>query len=342
MNSEHITTTVIGSMPKPVWLVPEDNIRLWRLSGGLLAEAQDDATRLAIRDQELAGVEVISDGEQRRMYYMSRFISALSGVSAERSNLANVSENTCDDAKPRVVGPLGRKEAFSIQDLMFLKAHTHRRTKITLPGPMTVVKVMQDEHYRDERAFALAVAAVLREEVSDLQNAGCDVIQLDEAFAIYHPQDFQAWGREALDAALEGIQATTCVHFCFGYRPASEHPPERDPELVAQFRSILPEIAACRAKQLAFECAGSKIGPKMLSILPPGKQVIYGVVNNACTIVEDPVDIATRLREARDVLGPGRLWAAPDCGLVWLPARVARAKLKALVLGARLASLLNT
>ena len=338
MAREPIPTTVIGSMPKPRWLVPEENIRTWRLGGEVLRQAQDDATRLSIRDQEEAGIDVITDGEQRRMYYMSRLISSLSGVDFAGSNLANVSEGTVDDAAPRVVGPIGRAQSFSTADLRFLKANTGRRVKMTLPGPMTIVKVIRDDFYRDDRALALAVAKVLREEMIDLETEGCDVIQLDEAFAIFHPEEFRAWGREAMDAAFDDVRTTTCVHFCFGYRQPTESPTRRDEKLIEQWRSILPEIGECRAKQLAFECTCSGIDVSALADLPTDKQIVYGAVDNACTVVEDPVDIAQRLRRAREVLGSGRLWAAPDCGLVWLPSDVARAKLEALVLGARLAA----
>ena len=337
MKSEHITTTVIGSMPKPKWLVPEDNIRLWRLTGDVLRHAQEDATRLAIHDQEAAGIEVISDGEQRRMYYMSRFISSLSGIDPRHSNLANVAEDTADDAKPKVMGPIERAQPISVSDLEFLRVNTDRRIKMTLPGPLTVVKVVEDDYYHDPRALGLAVARALREEMLDLQRAGCDVIQLDEAYAIFYPQEFCEWGREALDTALKDIHVTTCVHFCFGYRQSSEHPTERTSTLVDQLRSILPDIGRCRARQFAFECTCSKIDPEILNVLPQDKQIVFGAVDNACTVVEDPVDIADRLIRAREALGPGRLWTAPDCGLVWLPPDIARAKLKALVLGARIA-----
>ena len=337
MTTEHITTTVIGSMPKPRWLVPEENIRMWRLSGKVLRDAQDDATLISIQDQEKAGIEVITDGEQRRMYYMSRLISSLSGIDAAHSNLANVSEDTVDDSKPRVVSPIGRAQSFSMDDLAYLKANTNCRVKMTLPGPMTVIKVIQDDYYHDERSFALAIAAVLRQEMLDLQAAGCDVVQLDEAFAIFNPQDFFDWGREALDAAFDGVTATTCVHFCFGYRPATDDPEPREQKILDQFASIMPEIGKCRSKQFAFECTSSGIDINLLGTLPSDKQIVYGAVSNAYTVVEDPIDIAARLRKAREILGPDRLWAAPDCGLVWLPPDVARAKLKALVLGARLA-----
>ncbi len=337
MVREHIPTTVIGSMPKPHWLVPEENIRMWRLSGELLARGQDDATLLSIRDQEKAGIEVITDGEQRRMYYMSRLVSQLSGIDAQGSNIANVSEDTVDDAQPRVVGPIERAEGFSLDDLKFLKAHTDRRVKMTLPGPMVVIMVLKDEYYNDQRKLAFAVAEALNQEMLELQAAGCDVIQLDEAYGIFKPEEFCQWGREAIDIALSGIHTTTCVHFCFGYRQSTPTPTERPQKLLDQFRSILPEIAKCQADQFAFECACSGVTAEDLASLPAEKQIVYGVVDNACTQVEDPAHIAEQLCHARKVFGPNRLWAAPDCGLVWLPPDVARAKLNALVLGARLA-----
>ena len=333
-----ITTTVIGSMPKPRWLVRDDNIRLWRLGGEALRQGMDDAARLSIRDQEVAGVDVITDGEQRRMHYVSRFISSLSGVDFRNSNLADVAENTADKVPPVVVGDIGRKHAFAVEDLRFLQAHTDRRVKMTLPGPMTLMRPLEDQHYGNEADLAMALAEALHAEISDLEAAGCDVIQLDEPFAIRRPREFAEWGRAAIDRAFEGVEATTCVHFCFGYRDATESPTARDPILLRQFETILPEIGRSRTRQVAVECACSGIEPQLLRQLPEDKQIVYGVIDNACTVVEDPRAIAADLQRAVNALGSDRVWAAPDCGLVWLPIDVAREKLEALVRGAADAS----
>lgn len=336
--SARITTTVIGSMPKPKWLVQDDNIRLWRLGGDALQEGKDAAARISIRDQEVAGIDVITDGEQRRMHYISRFISSLGGIDAKQSNMADVDESTVDRASPLVIGNITRKHAHAVEDLRFLKAHTDHRVKMTLPGPMTAMLPLKDKHYGNKADLAFALAGVLREEILDLQAEGCDIIQLDEPLAISDPTAFKEWGRAAIDAAFEGIEAVTCIHFCFGYRQASDTPTVRDQSKVENLASILPDISACRTRQAAFECACSDLEPEFFSKLPDEKQIVFGVVDNACTVVENSDAIRTRLNQAANVLGTDRVWAAPDCGLVWLPIVEARAKLHVLGEAAELGS----
>ncbi len=334
-----ITTTVIGSLPRPKWLVQDDNIRLWRLSGEALQEGKDDAARLAIRDQEDAGIDVITDGEQRRMHYISRFISSLSGIDAQQSNYADVEEGTVNRAAPVVIGEVKREHAYAIEDLRFLKAHTDRRIKMTMPGPMTAMYWLENEHYDNEADLGMALAAALNEEMRDLQAGGCDVIQLDEPQAIGRPDAFREWGRAALDLAFEGIETTTCVHFCFGFRvEVSETPVIREPERIETLASLLPDIGSCRSRQFAFECACSRIEPEFFLGLPDEKQVLFGLLDIGCTVVEEAERIAEKIRHAANVLGRDRVWAAPDCGLVWLSMQTARAKLRALVEGARMAS----
>lgn len=334
-----ITTTVIGSLPRPKWLVQDDNIRLWRLSGEALQEGKDDAARLAIRDQEDSGIDVITDGEQRRMHYISRFISSLSGIDAQQSNYADVEEGTVNRAPPIVAGEVSRKHAYAIEDLRFLKAHTDRRVKMTMPGPMTAMYWLTNEHYENEADLGMAMARALNQEMLDLQAEGCDVIQLDEPQAIQRPEAFREWGRAALDLAFEGIETTTCVHFCFGFRTEpSETPTIRDPERIETLASLLPDIGSSRARQFAFECACSRIEPEFFSGLPDEKQVVFGLVDIGCTVVEEAERIAEKIKHASSVLGRDRVWVAPDCGLVWLSMQTARAKLRALVEGARMAS----
>ena len=333
-----VTTTVIGSLPRPAWLVRDDDIRLWRLTGEALRQGKDDAARLAIRDQETAGVDVITDGEQRRMHYISRFVSSLSGIDAKRSNYADVEEGTVNRASPVVTGDVSRKHAHALEDLRFLKAHTDRRVKMTMPGPMTAMYWLTNEHYACEADLGMAMARVLHEEMLDLQAAGCDVIQLDEPQAIRRPDAFREWGRAALDLAFEGIEATTCVHFCLGFPPVGDTRTVRDPAIVSALTRMLPDIGSCRARQFAFECESSRIDPELFLGLPDDKQVVFGLVDVGCTAVEDPRRIAARIKRAVVVLGRDRVWAAPDCGLVWLPIDAAREKLRALVEGARLES----
>ena len=332
-----MTTTVIGSMPKPKWLVQDDNIRLWRVGGRALEEGKDDAARISIRDQEIAGIDIITDGEQRRMHYISRFISTLSGIDSKQSNMADVGKDTVDKASPIVVGDVSRRYAHAIEDLHFLKSHTDRRVKITLPGPMTAMRPLEDRHYGREADLAMALAGALREEILDLQASGCDVIQLDEPAAIVQPEGFRDWGRAAIDHAFEGVETTTCVHFCFGYRQSTVTPTIRRRSVIESLASILPDIGSCKAKQFAFECACSGIEPEFFRKLPEDKQIVIGAVDNACTAVENPAEIGEKLKHAINVLGRDRVWAAPDCGLVWLPIETARAKLRVLSEGAKLA-----
>jgi len=276
---------------------------------------------------------VITDGEQRRMHYISRFVSSLSGIDAKRSNYADVEEGTVNRASPVVTGEVSRKHAYALEDLRFLKAHTDRRVKMTMPGPMTAMYWLTNEHYAAEADLGMAMARALHEEMLDLQAAGCDVIQLDEPQAIRRSDAFREWGRAALDLAFEGIETTTCVHFCFGFPPVSDTPTVRDPATVSALARMLPDIGSCRARQLAFECAGSRIEPEFFVGLPDDKQVVVGLVDVGCTAVEDPERIAEKIERSVGVLGRDRVWAAPDCGLVWLPIGTAREKLRALVEG---------
>ncbi len=274
-----MTTTVIGSMPKPKWLVQDDNIRLWRVAGEALREGKDDAARISILDQENIGIDVITDGEQRRMHYISRFIASLDGIDAKQSNMADVGENTIDKASPIVVGNISRKHPHALEDLRFLKAHTNRRVKMTLPGPMTAMLPLENEHYRKDADLAMALADALHEEILDLQKEGCDVIQLDEPGAIVRPDAFKDWGRAALDRAFEGIEATTCIHFCFGYRPANDTSTIRDRKTIDTLASILPDIGRSRARQVAFECTCSGLQPEVFNALPEDKQIVFGAVD---------------------------------------------------------------
>ena len=202
--ASHITTTVIGSLPRPAWLVQDDNIRLWRLGGEALRQGKDDAARLAIRDQEIAGIDVITDGEQRRMHYISRFVSSLSGIDAQRSNYADVEEGTVNRASPIVTGEMNRKHAYALEDLRFLKAHTDRRVKMTMPGPMTAMYWLTNEYYPSDADLGMAMARALHEEMLDLQAEGCDVIQLDEPQAIQRPDAFREMGARGPRPRLRG------------------------------------------------------------------------------------------------------------------------------------------
>ena len=290
-----------------------------------LAQAQDDATVLAIRDMERAGIDVVTDGEIRRESYSSRFANSLEGVDlenpgtfVERSGLVN--------AAPRIVGPLRRVRAVEVDDVRFLRAQTERTIKITIPGPFTMAQQTQDEYYRDERAMALDFAAAVAEEVRDLFAAGADVVQLDEPYLQARPEKARLYGVEAISRALDGVVGTTALHVCFGYGHFIKDKPAG--------YSVLDELNAIPVDQLSIEAAQPRLDPSTLSIVRE-KTLVYGVIDNADPNVETPELVAERIREALRFVSPERLMPAPDCGMKYLSRTVAFAKLQALVAGTR-------
>jgi 5-methyltetrahydropteroyltriglutamate--homocysteine methyltransferase len=225
--TEPIVTTVVGSYPQPDWLVDRENLRrrlpprvrvreLWRIPEPFLEEAQDDATLVAIRDMERAGVDIISDGEIRRESYSNRFATALEGLDLDNPGTA-LDRTGHPNPVPRVVGPIRRNRPVEVRDLEFLRRNTDRRVKITVPGPFTVTQQAQNDHYPDDRALALDVAAAINEEIKDLFAAGADVVQIDEPYLQARPEKARAYGVEVINRALEGVQGTTALHMCFGY-----------------------------------------------------------------------------------------------------------------------------
>ena len=336
-------TTVIGSMPKPAWLVGEAPLgdaasRLhgsgagWRLTGRPLRDAQDDAVRLAVHDQIRAGIDVISDGEQRRSSYLTYVTARLSGFdyttlarkwTRNRRRLAEVG---------RCVGPVRRTAPILADDLRFLLAESDRPVKVTLPGPMTVVDSTQDEHYGDEEAMAMAVAAALDQEARELDGMGAAVIQFDEPVFSRYPEKVRRWGIEALDRAAVGIRhAASAVHVCYSYpMPGVPRP------IVDSYPVILAELERSRVAQVSLEFAAAGLDPELLRRCP-SKTVLYGCISNGTDEVESPEEVAGRLLAAAAHLPAERIQAAPDCGLVPLSPPVARAKLRALAAGAALA-----
>jgi 5-methyltetrahydropteroyltriglutamate--homocysteine methyltransferase len=289
----------------------------------LLAEAQDDATLLAVRDMERAGIDVITDGEIRRESYSSRFANALAGVDldnpgtfVERSGVVN--------AAPRIVGPIRRVRPVEVEDVRFLRAQTERTIKITVPGPFTMAQQTEDEHYQDERALALDFAAAVNEEVRDLFEAGADVVQLDEPYLQARPEQAREYGVEAIGRALTGVEGTTALHVCFGYGHFIKDKPTG--------YSVLEQLAAIPVDQVSVEAAQPRLDPALLAPLA-GKTIVYGVIDNSDPGVEPPEVVAERIRAALRVVPAERLMPAPDCGMKYLSRPVAFAKLQALVAG---------
>ena len=331
-----LPTTVVGSYPQPRWLIDREALggkvprvrapEIWRIAQPFLEQAQDDATLLAIRDMERAGIDIISDGEMRRESYSNRFATALEGIDLERPG-TTLNRSGQPIPVPRVAGPIRRKGPVEVSDLVFLKKNTSRMVKITLPGPFTMAQQAQDDYYRDEEALALAFAAAVNEEIRDLKAAGADVVQIDEPWLQARHERAARYGVKAIDRALEGIPGTTVVHLCFGYAAAVKDKPSG--------YSFLPQLAGSRATQISIEAAQPKLDLGVLRELAP-KGILLGVIDLADPKVESAEAVAARIRAALAHIGPERLVAAPDCGMKYLPREVAFGKLKALAEGAAL------
>ncbi len=332
-----LPTTVVGSYPQPDWLIDRASLKkrvparvrasdLWRIAEPWLEQAQDDATLLAIREMERAGVDIISDGEMRRESYSNRFANALGGVDRERLG-AGLNRRGGPDIVPLVSGPIRRVEPVEVRDLTFLRANTERMVKITLPGPFTMTRQAENAYYADEEALAMAYAAAVNDEIKDLFAAGADVVQLDEPYMDSFPEQARRYAVKAINRALEGVSGTTVVHICFGYG----HYVKKKSAPYA----FLRELEDCTADQISIEAAQPKLDLSILKELP-SKTIMVGVLNLGDETIETPELIAQRLRAALAVIPAERLVAAPDCGMKYLPRAVAWAKLKAMVDGAQI------
>jgi len=332
-----IPTTLVGSYPQPDWLIDRGRLleslpprvrarELWRIPEAHLAAAQDDATELAIRDFERAGVDILTDGEIRRESYSNRFATALEGMDID--NPAMVPGRTGRaNAVPRVVGPVRRRRPVEVDDLRFLRAHTDRTIKITLPGPFTMSQQAYNEAYPDQASLALDLADAVNEEVRDLFAAGADVVQLDEPWLQSRAEQAREYAIPAINRALAGVEGTTALHTCFGYAyVVHEKPPGY---------AFLAELNECAADQLAIESAQPALDLSVLAGLP-GKTIILGVLDLSAPEAETAEEVARRLEAALEFVAPERLQAAPDCGMKYLPRELAFAKLRALVDGARM------
>ncbi len=332
-----LPTSLVGSYPQPDWLIDRGMLskrmpprvragELWRVAPDWLDQAQDDATLLAIRDQERAGLDILTDGEIRRESYSNRFATALDGVDLDNPG-SITSRSGHPILVPRVVGKIRRKHAVQVRDIEFLRANTDRRIKITVPGPFTMSQLVQNDFYKTEEEMALDYAAAVNEEINDLFAAGADYVQIDEPYMQAYPEKARQYGLIAVNRALEGTKGTTALHICFGYaalvagRPAGY--------------SFLPELSECPVQQISIETAQSKLDCSVLTKLP-GKTIILGVLDLSTHDVETPETVADRIRRALPYIAPEKVIVAPDCGLKYLPREVAFGKMKAMVEGARL------
>ena len=332
-----LPTTVVGSYPQPDWLIDRDSLskrppprvrarEVWRISEPWLEQAQDDATIVAIHEMELAGVDIISDGEIRRESYSNRLANALGGIDRERPGTA-ISRAGRPDVVPLVSGPIRRLAPVEVRDLAFLRAHTARKVTITLPGPFTMTQQAENAHYPDEAALAMAYAEAVNAEIKDLFAAGADVVQIDEPYMQARPDQARSYGVAALNRALEGVGGTTAVHLCFGYAYIMKDKPAG--------YSFLPELENCRADQISIEAAQPRLDLAILKELP-SKTIILGVIDLDDPAVESADAVAERIRAALRFVPAERLVIAPDCGMKYLARDVAFGKLRAMVDGARM------
>jgi 5-methyltetrahydropteroyltriglutamate--homocysteine methyltransferase len=329
-------TSLVGSYPQPDWLIDRDKLSkqvprvraddLWLVPPDKLEAAQDDATILAIRDQERAGLDIVTDGEQRRESYSNRFATALDGIDIEKPGTV-INRSGRPIPVPRVVGPIKRKHAVELRDVKVLRANTDRAIKVTVPGPFTMGKQAQDDYYKDEEAVALAYADAVNAEIKDLFAAGADVVQIDEPWMQQHPDKARQYGLKALDRALAGVTGTIAVHLCFGYAAVVHDKPSG--------YSFLAELEGSKARQISIEAAQPKLDLAILKALP-SKTIILGVIDLSDMTVETPQTVAERIRRALAHVPAERVVVAPDCGMKYLPRAVAFGKMKAMAEGASL------
>ena len=326
-----LPTSLVGSYPQPDWLIDRAGLagrfpprvrakELWRPAPEHLAQAQDDATALAVRAQERAGLDLLTDGEMRRESYSNHFATAIDGVDVDNPGTA-LDRSGHPNPVPRIVGDIHRPHPVQVRDLEFLRAHTDRPVKITVPGPFTMSQQAQDDHYGDPEAAAMGYAAAVNAEVRDLFAAGADVVQVDEPYLQARPDAARAYGLAALDAALDGVTGTTAVHLCFGYAAIIHERPSG--------YSFLPELAGCPVQQISIETAQSGLDLGVLADLA-GKTIVLGVVDLSTPEVEPAEVVAGRVRRAYPFVPPERLVIAPDCGMKYLPRESADGKMRAM------------
>ena len=337
MTGHRLTTTIVGSYPQPDWLVDRallsqgvPRVRLsemWRIPEPWLEAAQDDATIVAIHELTRAGIDVITDGEIRRESYSNRFATALDGVDVKNPGVIR-SRTGAETTVPRVVGPIRRRQPVELRDMQFLRRHTNRLAKITLPGPFTMTQQAKNEHYKDPEALAMDFAAAVNAEARDLQAAGADVIQLDEPWLRNDPEAARRYAVPAINRALEGLTVPTALHLCFGYAAVVK-------QAKPTGYSFLPQLAETTAAQISIEAAQPKLDLGVLADLA-GKTVVLGVIDLGDPAVESVDQVAARIRAGLRHVPPERLVPAPDCGMKYLPRDVAFGKLCALSAAARL------
>jgi 5-methyltetrahydropteroyltriglutamate--homocysteine methyltransferase len=330
-------TSLVGSYPQPDWLIDRQMLskrmppriragELWRVPSAWLEQAQNDATIMAVHEQERAGLDIVTDGEIRRESYSNRFATALEGLDLDHP--ATITSRSGQSILvPRVVGPIRRGHSVLVEDVRFLRAHTERMVKVTVPGPFTMTQQAHNDYYADEAALALAYADVVNAEIHDLAAAGADVVQIDEPYLQPYPEKARAYGLAAINRALAGVSCQTALHTCFGYAALVSNRPEGYP--------FLAELSQCGVQQISIETAQCHLDCSILKSLA-AKTIILGVIDLSTNDVESPETVAERIRRALPYVDPERTILAPDCGMKYLPRDIAFAKLQAMVKGAEI------
>jgi 5-methyltetrahydropteroyltriglutamate--homocysteine methyltransferase len=333
-----LETTIAGSLPKPGWLAETNKLwPAWRASGTELERAKRDATLLWLKEQEDAGIDIVSDGEQSRQHFVHGFLEFVEGIDFEHKVKMGIRNNRYDAMVPVVVGPLRLKGRVHQAEALVLRNHSKNKIKMTLPGPMTIVDTIADRHYGDKVKLAMAFAELLNQEARALEKDGVDVIQFDEpAFNVYM-DDVIKWGIRALERAIEGLKCTTVVHICYGYGIKANLDWKRTlGGEWRQYEAIFPALARSKIKQVSLECIHSKVPIELLKLLK-GKDVLVGVIDVASDVVETPREVEKTIFQAMKFVPANRLFPCTNCGMAPMDREIALAKLKALAAGAALA-----
>lgn len=332
-----LQTTIAGSLPKPSWLAePEKLWAAWKPTGEALVEAKRDATILAVKEQELAGIDIVGDGEQARQHFVHGFLERIAGVDFEKRVTMGIRNNRYEALVPTVTAPLTRMGPVHSFEAGIARAATKKKLKFTLPGPMTIIDTIADGYYGDRVKMAMAFADLLNEEAKELEALGVDIVQFDEpAFNVYMDQ-VRDWGIEALERAAAGLKCTTAVHICYGYgiKANIEWKQTLGSEW-RQYEDTFPVIAKSRIDQVSLECANSRVPIDLIGLLR-GKDVLVGAIDVASETVETPEQVAAVIRKAMEFVAPEKLYPCTNCGMAPLPRTIARGKLEALAAGAAL------
>jgi 5-methyltetrahydropteroyltriglutamate--homocysteine methyltransferase len=333
-----LKTTIAGSLPKPAWLAETGKLwPTWRQEGAQLAEAKRDATLVWLKEQEDAGIDIVTDGEQSRQHFVHGFLEFVEGIDFDHKVKMGIRDNRYDAMVPVVVGPLRLKGRVHQAEARILRSHSKKKIKITMPGPMTIVDTIADRHYGDKVNLAMAFAVLLNQEARALEKDGVDVIQFDEpAFNVYLA-DVKRWGIAALHRAIQGLKCTTCVHICYGYGIQANLDWKKTlGDSWRQYEEIFPALAKSKIDQVSLECIHSKVPVELLNLLK-GKDVLVGVIDVASDTVETPQEVAAVIGKALKFVPAKHLFPCTNCGMAPMDRDIARRKLEALVAGAALA-----